>query len=281
MSSEAKKIALKKIAGMSFKVGAPDQWKDLKTMKIDRSSYARNVMAANRWAHEDMLSKYGKPIDKSQWNMTPQTYSAYYDHSNNEVCVPGCNIMIPGYENKLADDAILYSIIGGSTFGHEMTHAFDDQGRKYDEHGNLNNWWNENDSVFFYKKTKKLVDLYNTFLAVDTLHINGSQTLGENIADLGGLRMGYEAFKKTRQYKENEVIAGLSANKRFFLGWAYAWMINERPETVAVNVKTNNHSPARFRVLGPLSNIPEFYNTFGLIKHNKMWIPEEMRVTIW
>lgn len=281
MSEETKKTALKKLSTMTFKVGAPDKWKDHSALNIDRASFAQNVMNANRWAHEFMLSKYGKPIDKTEWNMTPQTYSAYYDQSNNEVCVPGCNIIIPGFEKTMADDALLYSIIGGSTFGHEMTHAFDDQGRKYDEYGNLKNWWTDSDSIYFYKKTKNLVDQYNRYVAVDTLHLNGFQTLGENIADLGGLRMGLEAFKKTRQYKVNEVIEGLSAEKRFFLGWAYAWMINERPETVALSVKSNNHSPARFRVLGPLSNTSEFYKAFGLKKEDKMWIPEEMRVTIW
>ena len=281
MSEEAKEIALKKLAAMRFKVGAPDKWKDLSTMNIDRSSFAQNVMNANRWAHEYMLSKFGKPIDKTEWNMTPQTYSAYYDQPNNEVCVPGCNIIIPGFEKTMADDALLYSIIGGSTFGHEMTHAFDDQGRKYDEHGNMHNWWKDSDSIHFYKKTKELVAQYNSYVAVDTLHLNGFQTLGENIADLGGLRMGLEAFKKTNQYKTNELIDGLSAEKRFFLGWAYAWMINERPETVALSVKSDSHSPARFRVLGPLSNTPEFYKAFGLKEEDKMWIPEEKRVTIW
>lgn len=281
MSKEAKEVALKKLSAMRFKVGAPDKWKDLSAMNIDRSSFAQNVMNANRWAHEYMLSKYGMPIDKTEWNMTPQTYSAYYDQPNNEVCVPGCNIIIPGFEKRLADDALLYSIIGGSTFGHEMTHAFDDQGRKYDEHGNLNNWWQDSDSIRFYKKTKALVDQYNSYVAVDTLHLNGAQTLGENIADLGGLRMGYEAFKKTQQYKANQEIEGVTAEKRFFLGWAYAWMMNERPETVALSVKSNSHSPARFRVLGPLSNTSEFYKAFGLKKEDKMWIPEERRVTIW
>lgn len=281
MSPEAKKVALKKLALMGFKVGAPDKWKDQQTMIIDRSSFARNVINANRWTHEYMLSKFGKPIDKSEWNLTPQTFNAYYDHSNNEICVPGCNIMIPGYEKNLADDAVLYAMIGGSTFGHEMTHAFDDQGRKYDPYGNMNNWWNQNDSLQFYTKAKMLIDQYNGYIAVDTLHINGAQTIGENIADLCGLRMGYEAFKKTRQYKENQIVAGLSADQRFFLGWAYAWLINERTETVAVIVKTSGHSPTRFRVLGPLSNTSEFYKAFSLKKGDKMWLPEEMRVTIW
>ncbi len=281
MSSKAKITALKKLSTMGFKVGAPDKWKDISSMNINRYSYARNVMNANRWAHEFMLSKFGKPIDRTEWNMTPQTYSAYYDNANNEACVPGCKIIIPGFEKELADDAILYSVIGGSLFGHEITHGFDDQGRKYDENGNLNYWWNESDSIRFHEKTKQLATQYSAYIAVDTLHLNGYQTLGENIADLGGIRMGYEAFKKTRQYKEKKIVAGLSADQRFFLGWAYGWMINERPETVAVNVKTNDHSPVRFRVLGPLSNMPEFYKAFGLKNGDKMWRPEEMRVTIW
>ena len=171
----------------------------------------------------------------------------------------GCNIIVPGFERKLADDAILYSIIGGSTFGHEITHGFDDQGSKYDEYGNLANWWTPDDSVRFYSKTKMIVRQFSDFIAVDSLHVNGDQTQGENIADLAGTVMGYEAFKKTEQYTKQEKIAGLNPDQRFFLGYAMAWMINDRPEGIANQVRSDVHSPAKFRVLGPLANIPEFY----------------------
>jgi putative endopeptidase len=195
MSEATKKKAIEKLNAVIMKVGYPDKWKDLSSMQIDRSSYVRNVMNANRWEFNYMINKYGKPVDRSEWNMEPQTYNAYYNPSNNEIVVPGCNIIVPGYERKLADDALLYSVIGGSTFGHEITHGFDDQGSKYDEKGNLHNWWTPEDSLRFYKKTGMIVKQFDGYIAVDSLHINGSLTQGENIADLGGIVMGYEAFK--------------------------------------------------------------------------------------
>jgi putative endopeptidase len=188
---------------------------------------------------------------------------------------------VPGYEHKLADDAILYSIIGGSTFGHEMTHGFDDQGSKYDDQGNLNNWWTDQDSARFYEKTKMVVKQFNNYIAVDSLYINGELTQGENIADIGGIMMGYEAFKKTNQYKKKETIGGLSPDQRFFLGYALASMINMRPEAIASQVRSNEHSPAKFRVIGPLSDMPEFVSTFRVKEGDKMWIAESDRVKIW
>jgi putative endopeptidase len=281
MSEATKKKAIEKLNAVIMKVGYPDKWKDLSSMQIDRSSYVQNVMNANKWESNYMISKYGKPVDRTEWNMEPQTYNAYYNPSNNEIVVPGCNIIVPGYERKLADDALLYSVIGGSTFGHEITHGFDDQGSKYDEKGNLHNWWTSEDSSRFYSKTGMIVKQFNGYIAVDSLHINGSLTQGENIADLGGIVMGYEAFKKTSQYKNKEIIAGLNPDQRFFLGYALAWMINERPEAIANQVKSNEHSPAKFRVLGPLSNMPEFYRTFGIKKGDALWRPDSLRVKIW
>jgi putative endopeptidase len=281
MSQETKTKALKKLDAIVMKVGYPDKWKDLSSLEVDRNSYVKNAMNGSKWAFDYMIAKYGKAVDRSEWNMYPQTYNAYYNPSNNEIVVPGCNIIVPGYERKLADDAILYSIIGGSTFGHEITHGFDDQGSKYDEFGNLNNWWTSEDSSKFYAKTRKIVQQFNEFIAVDSLHVNGELTQGENIADLGGVVMGYEAFKKTSQYKNKEVIAGLDPDKRFFLGYALAWMINERPEALALQVKSNVHSPAKFRVIGPLANIPEFHKTFNIKNGDKMFRPDSTRVIIW
>jgi putative endopeptidase len=228
-----------------------------------------------------MIAKFGKPVDRAEWGMQPQTYNAYYNPSNNEICVPGCNIIVPGYERTMADDAILYSVIGGSTFAHEITHGFDDQGCKYNQYGNLENWWSDADVKNFTARTKMIVKQFNEFIAVDSLHVNGELTQGENIADLGGVVMGYEAFKKTDQYKKNEIIAGLNPDQRFFLGYALAWMVNERPEMTANQVKSNVHSPAKFRVLGPLSNMPEFYSVFNVKKGDKMWRDENMRIKIW
>ena len=280
MSATTKEKALKKLNAVIMKVGYPDKWKDLSAMQIDRNSYVKNVMRANKWDFDYMIHKYGKPVDRTEWDMEPQTYNAYYNPSNNEIVIPGCNIIVPGYEGKMADDALLYSIIGG-TFGHEITHGFDDQGCKYNEKGNLSNWWTREDSIKFTGKTKMIVKQFNDYVDVDNLHINGELTQGENIADLGGVIMGFEAFKKTKQYKDNEIIAGLNPSQRFFLGYALAWMVNMRPEAIATQIKSNEHAPAKWRVIGPLSNMPEFYSTFGIKKGDAMWRSESQLVKIW
>lgn len=281
MSPATKEKALVKLNGIVMKVGNPDHWKDMSSVQIDRSSYLKNVLSAYKWRFNYMIAKYGKPVDRTEWGMQPQTYNAYYNPSNNEICVPGCNILVPGYEHVLADDAILYSIIGGSTFGHEITHGFDDQGSKYDKEGNLNNWWTSSDSVKFFAKTRLIVEQFNNYMVVDKLHINGNSTQGENIADLAGISMGFEAFKKTKQYKTNEIIAGMKPDQRFFLAYGLAWMINTRPEALANQVKSNVHSPAKFRVIGPLSDIPEFYTAFNVKQGDAMWRADSLRVKIW
>ncbi len=266
MSPETKEKALVKLDGIVMKVGYPDHWKDMSSVSLDRSSYLQNVANISKWRYNYMIAKYGKPVDRTEWSMQPQTYNAYYNPSNNEICVPGCNILIPGYEHVLADDAILYAIIGGSTFGHEITHGFDDQGSKYDKEGNLNNWWTSSDSVKFFSKTKLIVEQFNSY---------------ENIADLAGISMGLEAFKKTKQYKDNVIIAGMTPEQRFFLAYGLGWMINMRPEAIANRVKSDVHSPAKFRVNGPLSDIPEFYTAFNVKQGDAMWRPDSLRVKIW
>ena len=281
MTEPTKEKALHKLDVMIMKVGYPDKWKDMSSLHVDRTSYVQNVMNASKWYTNYMISKYGKPVDRTEWGMEPQTYNAYYNPSNNEIVVPGCNIMVPGYERKMADDAILYAIIGGSTFGHEMTHGFDDQGSKYDAQGNLNNWWTPEDSTKFYAKTRMIVKQFDGYVAVDSLHINGSMTQGENIADLGGIMMGYQAFQQTKQYKDNEMIAGLTPDQRFFLGYAMAWMLNMRPEAIANQVRSDVHSPAKFRVNGPLSDMTAFYKTFNVKEGDAMWRPDSLRVQIW
>jgi len=181
----------------------------------------------------------------------------------------------------MADDAILYGIIGGSTFGHEITHGFDDQGSQYDENGNLKNWWTEQDRAQFLARTKKIVEQYTAYTVLDSLHVNGDATQGENIADLGGVVMGYEAFKKTAQYKENKIIGGLTPDERFFLGYAYAWMVNTRDESKARQIMTDVHAPVEYRVIGPLSNMPEFYRTFGVKPGDAMYRPDSLQIVIW
>lgn len=280
MSDMTKKKALKKLDAVIMKLGYPDQWKDLTSLQVDRTSYVHNGMNANQWAFDDMTSKYGKPVDRTEWHMQPQTVNAYYNASNNEIVIPGCWINIPGYEHTMADDALLYSSIG-LVFGHEITHGFDDQGSKYDKYGNLKNWWAPEDSIKFHEKTKSIVRQFNSYVVVDTLHLNGELTQGENIADLGGITMAFEAFKKTKQYRNHEIIAGLAPDQRFFLGYAMTWMVNMRPEALAIQVKSNVHSPAQYRVNGPLSDISAFYAAFDVKEGDAMWLPDSMRIKIW
>jgi putative endopeptidase len=280
--SEATKVkALNKLGKIVMKVGYPDKWKDMSSMKIDRKSYCGNVIQANIWGYKDMINKYGKPVDRTEWSMQPQTYNAYYNPSNNEIVVPACNIIVPGYEGRMPDDAILYGIIGGSTFGHEITHGFDDQGSQYDENGNLNNWWTPEDLKKFQAKTKLIVSQFNKYTVLGNKHINGEATQGENIADLGGVVMGYEAFKKTAQYKNKEKISNLSPDQRFFLAYGYAWMVNIKDEALASQIMTDVHAPAQFRINGPLSNIPQFYKAFNVKPGNKMYQADSLKVIIW
>lgn len=281
MSDSTKKKALYKLSKIVMKVGYPDKWKDMSAVSIKRNAYCENVIATNKWAYNDMINKFGKPVDRTEWGMYPQTYNAYYNPSNNEICVPGCNIIVPGFEGRMPDDAVLYGIIGGSTFGHEITHGFDDQGSQYDEKGNLNNWWTEEDLKKFKEKTKLIVEQFNEYEALPGKFVNGDATQGENIADLGGVVMGYEAFKKTKQYKENEKIAGLTPDQRFFLAYGYAWMVNIKTESLAQQLLVDVHSPAKYRINGPLANIPEFYKTFNVKQGNKMYRSKEKQITIW
>ena len=281
MSEETKKKALFKLSKIVMKVGYPDKWKDMSSITINRNTYCANVMAASKWEYDYMIKKYGNPVDRTEWGMYPQTYNAYYNPSNNEICVPACNILVPGFEGRMPDDAILYGIIGGSTFGHEITHGFDDQGSQYDDKGNLNDWWTAEDKAKFTQKTKAIVAQFNKFEPIKGKFINGDATQGENIADLGGVVMGYEAFKKTAQYKNNEKISNFTPDQRYFLAYAYAWMVHAKDESISRQIMSDVHSPAQFRINGPLMNIPEFYKAFNIKPGDKMYLPENERVVIW
>ena len=228
-----------------------------------------------------MISKFGKPDNRNEWSMQPQEYNAYYNPSNNEIVVPACNILVPGFEGRMPDDAILYGIIGGSTFGHEITHGFDDQGSQYDAKGNLNNWWTPEDLAKFKVKTKLIVSQFNKFEPLKGKFVNGDATQGENIADLGGIVMGLEAFKRTSQYKNNEKISGLTPDQRFFLAYGYAWMINIKPESLAQQIMVDVHAPAQYRINGPLANLPEFHKAFNIKPGSKMHQADSIRVVIW
>ncbi len=281
MGSQTKSKALEKLASVKMKVGYPDQWKDYSSMIIGRSSYVENVIQGNLWLYEYYVNKLGKPVDRNEWSMTPQTYNAYYNSSNNEIVLPAAAFIIPGLADSLADDAILYGYAGASTIGHEITHGFDDHGRQYDANGNLNNWWTPEDEKMFELRTQKGINQFDSYVALDSMHVNGAATLGENIADLGGLVIALDAFKETKQYKNGEKISGLTPLQRFFLGYALGWLGHQRDESLAQQIMADVHSPAFLRVNGPMSNIPEFYEAFNVKPGDPMWRAENVRVNIW
>jgi putative endopeptidase len=281
MSDSTKQKAYSKLAKISKKVGYPDKWKDFSALKIDTVSFTANMMEANRWWHNYNISKLGKPVDRTEWGMTPQTYNAYYNPSNNEIVLPAGIFAVPGYKDEELDDALVYGYAAASTIGHEITHGFDDQGRQYDEAGNLTNWWTPNDEKEFTKRATLIIRQFNEFVPVDTLHINGNATQGENIADLGGMLLGLDAFKKTEAYKKNEKIGGLTQIQRYFLGYALGWMYQVKKDRLASRVKTDVHAPAKERVNGPVVNIPEFYEAFGIKPGDKMYRADSLRVSIW
>jgi putative endopeptidase len=280
MSAATKRRALKKLHDVGHKVAYPDHWKDYSALQLGRDSYAGNQTKINEWEFRHEANKLGKPIDRTEWDMTPQTYNAYYDGSKVEIVLPAAAFALPGLPDSLVDDAILYSYAGGSTIGHEITHGFDDEGRQFDEHGNLNPWWTTQDSVQFSQRAQKLVDEFDAF-KVGEKHVRGRATLGENIADLGGVRLGYEAFKKTDQWKKGEVVNGLTPDQRYFLGYALSWLGQHRPEAIAQQIMTDVHAPQFLRVNGPVANFPEFYKAFGVKPGDKMWRADSVRVVIW
>jgi putative endopeptidase len=281
MSPATKQKALAKLNSIHPKVGYPDKWKDFSTLEIDRESYAGNVMRARHWAYLININKLGKPVDHQEWNMTPQTYNANYSPSNNEITLPAAQFLIPGIKDADVDDAVAYGYVAASTIGHEITHGFDDQGRQFDAQGNLKSWWTPQDSAKFAQRAQMLVNQFSGYVVLDSLHINGKATLGENIADLGGIVLGIDAFKKTKQYKEGKSINGLTPMQRFFLGYALGWLGHTRDEALANQILTDVHSPGFLRVNGPFTDVPEFYEAFHIKKGDKMWLDPDKRVTIW
>ncbi|MEP6949783.1 MAG: M13 family metallopeptidase [Ginsengibacter sp.] len=281
MSDSTKQKALAKLSAITKKVGYPDKWKDFSALKIDKGPYVLNMQRARIWWHNYNFNKLGKPVDRTEWDMTPQTYNAYYNPSNNEIVLPAGIFAVPGYKDEDLDDALVYGYAAAGTIGHEITHGFDDQGRQYDPKGNLTNWWSTGDSTEFSNHAKGIINEFNEFNPVDTFHINGNATQGENIADLGGMLLGLDAFKKTEAYKKNEKIAGLTSLQRYFLGYALGWMYEERKERLATQVMTDVHAPEKERVNGPVVNIPEFYEAFGVKPRDKMYRPDSLRVSIW
>jgi putative endopeptidase len=281
MSETTKQQALTKLNSVIKKVGYPERWRDYSNYDVDRSTYVMNCLRGNIWRSDFYISKLYKPVDRTEWNMTPQTYNAYYNPSNNEIVLPAAIFILPGIPDEYIDDALVYSYSGGTTIGHEITHGFDDQGRQFDSQGNLKDWWTKDDAEKFQQRAKKIIEQFNGYIAVEDLHVNGSATQGENIADLGGTVLGWDAFQKSEEYKSGKMIGGFTPAQRFFLGWALGWMNALRPENLAVRVKTDVHAPSFLRVIGPLSNMPEFYKAFNVKPGDKMYRSEEQRVQIW
>jgi putative endopeptidase len=281
MNDSTKTKAYEKLASIKKKVGYPDKWKDFSGLQTTPDSYASNIMAARQWWRKYEFNKLGKPVDRDEWGMSPQTYNAYYNPSNNEIVLPAGIFTVPGYRDEELDDALVYGYAGASTIGHEIIHGFDDQGRQYDAKGNLKDWWTKDDQEKFIARSKMMVKQFNEFIPVDTLHINGEATLGENIADLGGIQLGWHAFKKTEQYKSGKEIGGLTPGKRFFLGYTLGWVGDERKETLANQLLTDVHSPAKYRVNGPFVSVEDFYTEFGIKEGDKMFRADSVRVKIW
>lgn len=279
MSPDTKTKALEKLASFNRKLGYPDKWKDYTGLQIQEDNYLNNFFRASEFEHNQMIDKLGKPIDRSEWEMLPQTVNAYYNPVMNEIVFPAA-IMQPPFFNPEADEAVNYGAIG-AVIGHEFSHGFDDQGSKFDASGNMNNWWNDGDKQQFEQRTKILVDQYNKFAVEDKVFVNGQLTLGENIADFAGLTVAYDAYQRFLKGKSRKSIDGFTPEQRFFIGFAQVWKNNARSEYLRQQVMTDPHSPGRFRVLGPLSNMPQFYSAFNVKAGNKMFIDEKDRAKIW
>jgi putative endopeptidase len=279
MSSQTKKLALEKLKTFTKKIGYPDKWKKYSDVEISPDKYYENLQSVSRHDYKEMIDKLGKPVDKTEWQMTPPTVNAYYNPSFNEIVFPAGILQFPFFDYN-ADDAVNYGAIG-AVIGHEMTHGFDDQGRQYDKDGNLKDWWTKEDADKFKKRAQVVVDQYNKYAVLNNLHVNGSLTLGENIADIGGLTIAYQAFKMTKQGKSNEKIDRFTPDQRFFLSFAQVWRIKNRDERMRMRISTDPHSPEMYRVDGPLSNMPEFYKAFNVKPGDKMYRSEGERVKIW
>lgn len=279
MSDTTKTKAQEKLASFLKKIGYPSKWKNFDDVEISRDNFYANNRSIAKHTFKESMDKVGKKVDKTEWGMTPPTVNAYYNPTFNEIVFPAGILQFPFFDMN-ADDAINYGAIG-LVIGHEMTHGFDDQGRQYDAEGNLKDWWTATDGNRFKAKAQGVVNQYNSFVMLDSLHVNGALTLGENLADIGGLAIAYDAFKLTEQGKGDKKIDGFTPDQRFFLGFAQAWRIVKRPESVRTGITTDPHSPEQYRVVGPLSNFEPFYTAFGVTEKNKMYIKPENRAKIW
>lgn len=281
MSEETKQKALIKLASFNRKFGYPDKWRDLSALEIKDDSYLANDYRAAEFNFKDMISKLGKPIDRTRWSMTPQTVNAYYSSTLNEIVFPAA-IMQPPFFDPNADEATNYGSIG-AVIGHELTHGFDDQGSKYGADGNLKSWWTPEDRQKFEARTKVLVQQYNSYEVLPGIFINGELTLGENIADLGGLLIAFDALKMylAKNPNANNKIDGYTPEQRFFIGFAQVWKNQSRTEYIRNQILTDPHSPAEYRVKGTLKNMQPFFNAFGIKPSDEMFRKPEERASIW
>lgn len=278
MSDTTKTKALEKLAAIRVKVGYPDSWKDYSSIEIG-NSYYDNLVAVSRYSFEYEKNKIGKPVNREEWGMYPQTVNAYYSPTMNEIVFPAAILQEPFFYQH-GDDAVNYGAIG-VVIGHEMSHGFDDQGREYDKNGNLSNWWTEDDSKKFNDKVQVLVDQFNNYVMLDTMHVDGQLCLGENIADLGGLSISYTAMEKALEGKEQGAIDGFTPSQRFFLSYAQVWRQNIRDKELMKRLKEDVHSPGEARVNGGLVNIPAFYDAFGIKEGDKLYVAPENRAKVW
>ncbi len=279
MSAETKTKAQEKLNAFIVKIGYPDKWKDYSSLEIKDDSYWANICRANTFEYAFNLAKLGKPVDKMEWQMTPQTVNAYYNPTTNEICFPA-GILQPPFFYMNADDAVNYGAIG-VVIGHEMTHGFDDQGCKYDKDGNMLNWWKPEDAAKFEARTKVLADYFSNIIVLGDLHANGVFTLGENIADHGGLQVSYNAFLKTEQGKTSTLLDGFSPAQRYFLSYANLWATNTRDAEIIRLTKQDPHSLGKWRVDGALPQIAAWYDAFGITPTDPMYLPVEKRASIW
>jgi len=279
MGDSTKVKAIEKLNSFYVKIGYPDKWRDYSKLDIKKDSYFANIQRANRFESAYMFAKAGKKVDKSEWQMTPQTVNAYYNPSTNEICFPAGILQYPFFDMK-ADDAFNYGAIG-VVIGHEMTHGFDDQGCQFDKEGNLKNWWTANDKKQFDARAKVMADFFDAIEVAPGVHGNGKFTLGENIADHGGLQVSYQAFKTATKDAPLKELKGFTPEQRFFISYANVWAGNIRPEQVLVQTKSDPHSLGKWRVNGALPQIGAWYEAFGIKAADKMFVPVEKRVSIW
>lgn len=279
MSDSTKAKAKEKLYAFTEKIGYPDKWRDYSTVDVKRDAYFENRLATAQHAYRYNLAKVGQPVDRTEWHTTPPTVTAYNNPPLNEIVFPA-GILQPPYFDVNADDALNYGGIG-MVIGHEITHSFDDQGAQFDKVGNVTNWWKPADYAKFKAKTQQVIDQYNTFTVLDSVHVKGALTVGENTADIAGVAIAYDAFKLTEQGKGTTKLDGFTPDQRFFISIARIWRVKTRDEFLRMYVNTNPHSPAKWRVNGPLMNFTPFYKAFNVQPGDKMYKPENERIIVW